>query len=561
MKAIKLLHRVTLPTENPASIAYHPDGIQVADVERGDILLVDYKTGECMSRFSSIVPRPQTISWDGEFLWEYDEETSDLYKHSLTGKGVFHFGQVEGVNTPYYGFAYHDTSLWLLTPDQPEFTVANNHISVIDFPRNIQSEDFEAPTHSCRGLYHDGRYLWTLDVEQSEVFALDPRRGIIITSYELDACDSPSSIIVTEDRIWTLNLRSNELLTYSLDRDVIFSTSGGRHSDVELVYTIRNSGPGTIEEYELFNSLPDNYLHQHILSPSHIVPEATEMLTSQWAEGDGQVVSHRLKNLLPNQEQEVAISFKLETANLKFHIYPHKTGLLDDIPPHISKNYLFQNLKKSPDPELREVVRRAQLLFQTGEREIMEKVEEIVGGEKNPFWIARLLYNYVVSHIKYVLPYTSISARKILSQGKGSCGNHATIYIALCQEAGLPARSIVGFSLWKNDSRLGYLDHEIPEVYLPSYGWIPADTSRFMSLPIYGTHPLTKFRSFATLSDRFFINGFGRDLHSPFARRRHREERLCRVNGPCEPDIRFFMRWKALPSKTWLEWEAPSEVD
>ena len=150
---------------------------------------------------------------------------------------------------------------------------------------------------------------------------------------------------------------------------------------------------------------------------------------------------------------------------------------------------------------------------------------------------------------------TSISSRRILKQGKGSCGNHATLYIALCQAAGLPARSLVGFGVWKDDSRLGYLDHEIPEVFLPGYGWVPADTSRFMSLPVYGTHPLTKFLSFGTLSDRFFVNGFGRDLRSPFARRRHRRERLIYCEGLPSLQERFFMRWGSEPVETWMEFE------
>ncbi|HPZ10264.1 MAG TPA: transglutaminase domain-containing protein, partial [Candidatus Eremiobacteraeota bacterium] len=239
----------------------------------------------------------------------------------------------------------------------------------------------------------------------------------------------------------------------------------------------------------------------------------------------------------------VTVSFDIETLNLKYHLYPHRMGTLDDIPEEIKKQYLIDEMIKNEDEQLREVINKANLLFQTGEKEIRSKVEEILEGEKRTFWIARKLYDFVVDSVKYVLPYTSITSKKILSQGKGSCGNHATIYIALCQVARLPARSIVGFSIWKDDSRLGYLDHEIPEVYLPSYGWVPVDTSRFMSLPIYGTHPLTKFRSFGSLSDRFFVNGFGRDLSSPFARRRHTVEKQIIVEGECVPEERFFMRW------------------
>jgi len=553
MKAVTLLHRVKVPTRSPASIALHKDGIWIADVDDRSIILVDYRTGAKREELKSIVPRPQTISWDGAFLWEYDEETSDLYKHGIFNTPSYRFGRVEGVNTPYYGFSYSGRTLWLLTPDQPEFTVANNQISVIDFPRNIQSETYEAPTYSCRGLCHDGAYLWTLDVEGREIFAMDPVNGEIITSYPLPDCDSPSSIIVTEDRIWTLNLKSNELLTYSLDRHVQVSMSGGRRSHIDIVYTLQNRGPGTIKKLELFNSLPDTYINQRVVVQPRFTPAADYLLESQWDEGVGHVALHEIKDLKPSDDQRIELSFTIDTMNTTYHLFPHKVGHLDDIPAEIKKKYLLSEMMKSPDETQRDIIRKAQLLFQTGEREIRDKVETILRGETNLFWIARRLYNFVVDNIKYVLPYTSISSRKILRQGKGSCGNHATVFIAFCQVAGLPSRSIVGFSVWKDDSRLGYLDHEIPEVYFPHYGWVPVDTSRFMSLPIYGTHPLTKFRSFGSLSDRFFVNGFGRDLLSPFAIKRHTEERLSEVDAPCEPDLRFYMRWQSEPVPTWTD--------
>lgn len=551
MKAIELLYRVKVPTKSPASIAFHNNGIWVSDVDDGSILLVDYHNGSILDEMKSIVPRPQTISWDGTYLWEYDEETSDLYKHGLTTEKSYRFGRVEGVNIPYYGLSYFNRTLWLLTPDQPEFTVSNNQISVIQFPRNIQSETFQAPTYSCRGLCHDGRYLWTLDVDAFEIFAMDPATGVIITSYTLGDCDSVSSIVITEERVWTLNLKSNELLTYSLNREVPCSMSGGRRSTIDIIYTLRNSGPGTVKEVELFNSLPDDYINQRIIQKPNMEPVPDYIMESQWDEKAGQIAVHKIKDLNKAEEQQLKFSYTLDTMNVKFHLYPHKSGNLSDIPDYVKQNYLFAEMMHSDDEMLRDIVRNAQLLFQTGEREIRDKVNEIVGGEKSVFWIARRIYNFVVDNIRYVLPYTSISSRKILNQGKGSCGNHATIFIAFCQVAGLPARSVVGFSIWKDDSRLGYLDHEIPEVYFPYYGWVPVDTSRFMSLPIYGTHPLMKFRSFGTLNDRFYINGFGRDLRSPFARKRHVEERLSMVDGPCEPDLRFYMRWNSSQIKPW----------
>ena len=199
---------------------------------------------------------------------------------------------------------------------------------------------------------------------------------------------------------------------------------------------------------------------------------------------------------------------------------------------------------KGEDLELTRIVKTAQALFQTENKEIKEKVSEILDGETNPYLMARKLYNFVVEKVDYILPYSSISSETILKQGKGSCGNHATIFIALCQAAGLPARSIIGWGIWKDDSRLGYLDHEIPEVYIPNYGWVPADTSRFMALPIKGNAPLDLYRSFGSLSDRFFVNGFGRDMTSESARDYYLNERVTVTDGECRPEYLMFLRWK-----------------
>lgn len=550
--ALRLLHRVSLPVEHPASIAHAADGIWVADIEDGSLTLVHPEDGSTIRRVRAVVPRPQTISWDGEDLWEYDEETSDLYRRSLSAERIRLYGKVAGVKMPYLGMAYRDRTLWLISPDQPYFTVSNNEISVVKFPRRIQAATFEAPTHSCRGLCHDGRYLWTLDVEEAELFAVHPDNGTIITSYHLPGCPSPSSLVVTEDRFWTLDLATNELLTYELDRSVKQTRSGGRRSSVDIVYTFRNAGPGTINELEMAQTLPRDYVNQRVLRRPIITPEPSEVAAGQWDDGvDGEVVVHKIRNLAPGAEERITLSLDVKTVDLQWHVYPHLVGGLDEIPDEIASRYLFERMLAGGDEQLARIVATAQDLFQANDKEIRRQVEEIVDGETNPFWIAKRIYDFVVDKVQYILPYSSISTRKILKQGKGSCGNHATIYIALCEAAGLPARSIIGFGVWKRDSRLGYLDHEIPEVYLPNYGWIPADTSRFMALPIRGTHPLTKYRSFGSLSDRMFINGFGRDMTSPWARRRWSEERLTTCDGPCQPEERFFLRWESMAVETW----------
>ncbi len=545
--ALRLLHKVDLSSKKPASVAFHRDGVWVADIEQAQLLLIDYETGRVKKTMEATSRRPQTISWDGEYLWEYDEVTLNLYKRRLDSSDCQFFGQVEGVLSPYLGLAYHQDTLWLITPDQPFFTVANNLITVVKFPRRIKFETFEAPLYSCRGLCHDGRYLWTLDVEGCELLVLDPLNGQIITSYELPDVSTPSSLAVTEDRVWTLDLKDNTLLTYALDRSVPFTRSGGRRSHVEIVNSHRNNGPGTIKNLDFSQSLPFDYVNQRMLGPVTVTPEPDDRYPLQWEGQGGETVLHRLQNIGPNRERETCISFDVDTFDVAWHVYPHRVGSLGDVPAKVRNRYLFSEMKTGGDETVKEVLKRAQYLFQTEEKMLREKVAQVLGEEQNPFWMSRKIYDFVVDKIGYILPYMSLSSLKILEQSRGSCGNHTTIYIALCQAAGLPCRSIVGFSLWKDDSRLGYLDHELPEVYIPDYGWIPADTSRFMSLPVLGTHPITKYRSFGTFNDRLFVCGFGRDLTSPLAQKYYLEEPLMRCDGECSRADYFFIRWQSKP--------------
>jgi len=544
-KAVEFYKRVPIPTTYPASIANYNDGIWIADIETAKLILIEPESGLIKKQLNANVRRPQTISWDGEFLWIYDELTQMLFKKRLSDNTDYYYGAVPSVNLPYLGISCYGKTLYLISPDQPVFTVFNNKISIIKFPRQIKAETYDAPTHSCRGLYYFNDYLWTLDVENAEIFCIHPDTGTILTSYILPLCKNPSSLIIQKDRIYTIDLKSNELVIFKFNMDVLYEKTLPRKSHVEIVYNIMNPGPGKLIEMEFNQSLPRDFKNQKMLSDIEIFPAPDKKMRSQWDETtEGQVIFHNIRNLVPGDSRDITVKFDIQTWDLKYYIYPHKCKTLLEIPDSIKNKYLFNRLLHSQNKTVKKIAQTAQNLFETQEREIQQKVEEVVGDETNPFWIARKLYDFVVDKVKYILPYSSISSRKILKQGKGSCGNHATVYIALCQVAGLPARSIIGFSIWKDDSRLSYLDHEIPEVYLPTYGWVPVDTSRFMSLPLYGPEPVMKFRSFGTLSNRFFVNGFGRDITSEFAIKKYTEEILPLCDNYTKPQINFFMRWR-----------------
>ena len=133
---------------------------------------------------------------------------------------------------------------------------------------------------------------------------------------------------------------------------------------------VRNPGPGILKEKELSQGLPENYIHQRLIGDLKITPEPDEKIACQWEDKEGVAIINKIKNLMPGEEKEINVGIDIETVNLKYHLYPHRTGTLDDIPEEIKEKYLIIHMAKSTDEELKEVVRKADLLFQTGEKEI-----------------------------------------------------------------------------------------------------------------------------------------------------------------------------------------------
>ena len=90
---------------------------------------------------------------------------------------------------------------------------------------------------------------------------------------------------------------------------------------------------------------------------------------------------------------------------------------------------------------------------------------------------ARLAYEYVASHFRYLNPLTGLHPlSKLLSDGGGDCGNLATIYINLLRAKGIPARHITTV-------RPDGTYHVWADFYLQNWGWIPVDVNMKLDDP------------------------------------------------------------------------------
>lgn len=146
--------------------------------------------------------------------------------------------------------------------------------------------------------------------------------------------------------------------------------------------------------------------------------------------------------------------------------------------------YEFDNISTyvNPDPAM---VDSAQPSFYTGELlphirftpYIKALTKEIVGHETNPLKKARLIYDYITSHIMYsFMPnyFTILDIAEYAATGwKGDCGVQALLFITLCRCAGIPAR-------WQSGLYTHPLDagnHDWAQYYVAPYGWLYADCS------------------------------------------------------------------------------------
>ncbi len=101
--------------------------------------------------------------------------------------------------------------------------------------------------------------------------------------------------------------------------------------------------------------------------------------------------------------------------------------------------------------------------------EIAAKAEKIAGGERNPYFIAKKIFMWVVDNIRYEYPdFESRGASKSLKRLKGDCGEFCAVFVSLCRSQGIPARTVT--CNWLKSG-----GHQWAEVFLPPFGWVPAD--------------------------------------------------------------------------------------
>ena len=109
---------------------------------------------------------------------------------------------------------------------------------------------------------------------------------------------------------------------------------------------------------------------------------------------------------------------------------------------------------------------------------LRREAARIVGNETNPLAKARKIFRWVSANVKWnaedeycVIPSFAL---KGFTAGRGDCGVQGTVFITLCRIAGIPARWQSG---WETKPTSSWGMHDWAEIYIPPWGWLPADAS------------------------------------------------------------------------------------
>jgi hypothetical protein len=427
------------------------------------------------------------LTWDGKYLWIADRESQILYKiDPTTGESI------EAIHAPGFwpmGLAWDDKYLWCVDMDKQQIfkidtksgTVKKTIYCSAEQPQDLAWDgkylwvsdnradkiykidpgdgtvvaSFASPSSSPTGLCFDGNYLWVADRGKDEIYMITDEGDVIVTIPS--PFHVPHGLAWDGEYLWNVDYETDSLYKIKVHDEEFYSAKKEKEVLVEFIHKFGNYGPGTVKKLDFYIAVPTDLRNQKLLGEPEFYPKPANFLTDRWEQ---KFAHYRFTNLEATEFVESLMKVKAKIYELKYYIFPEKVSSLNDIPNDIKKKWLADGSKYCiTDP----VIQKA--------------VKEAVGDEKNPYWMARKIFKYVIARMKYELTGGWERAPVVLSRGSGSCSEYSFVYIALCRAAGLPARYVGSVVQRGEEASWDRVFHRWTEVYIPPYGWIPVDPS------------------------------------------------------------------------------------
>ncbi len=237
--------------------------------------------------------------------------------------------------------------------------------------------------------------------------------------------------------------------------------------NIEIEYVLKNTGQTDLENIRCFISVPQNIVpYQNI---KNFTIKGNEAEISYYYDEDWNLLADFEfieDKLQPGKEIVAALELEVEMPEFNYDP-PGKDMLYYDENDNDVESYTSDDFFIDSDNPV-----------------IIEKTLSVIGNEKNPYEIAKKIYNFVIKTMQYDFyraddkNYDFMYASEILKEKKGVCLDYAILYTAMLRAAKIPARLAGGIpvtAIILEDDKEINIGHEWVEIKLPGYGWIPVD--------------------------------------------------------------------------------------
>jgi len=445
-----ILQVIEAPGPCPKGLAYDGKNLWVADAFDDRIYAIEAATGKVVRSFESPGYKPEGLAWDGQCLWHTDSGENLLYRLDVTTGSATRI--IESSTGDPRDIAWDGEFLWMIDHKQDVLM----RVSPVD---GSAARFFASPASEPAGLTFDGKYLWVTDRMEDRIYLVNPLDGLCLSSLRSYG-PFPYGLAWADGVLWNVDYENREIYKISVFDDDILSKWDERQMALHFVKEFRSYGPGVVKTLDVYLPLPENRDNQSLLGAVEFDSKPLEIIEDDW----GQKIAHfNHRDIQSYGLIKAGWKVKAKIYAAEYFVYPDRVGTVDDIPKEIRDKYLRDGQK-----------------YLIHDTYIQELARKIAGEQRNPYWVARRVMDYLGEHLSYNLkPIGGWNpAPVVLKRGTASCSEYSYCMIALCRAVGVPARYVGAVSRRGDDGWVDSVFHRWVEVYLPPYGWIPFDADK-----------------------------------------------------------------------------------
>ncbi len=460
------------PCRYPSGLAASGEHLYVADWRSAKIHEVGMADGSVTRTLDAPTLKPAGLTSGAERLFISDDH-SGLILALNVDTGIVE-NTIEAPAKSASGLAYADGELFVLAK-RKIYRVLPEDGTILGY--------YDVPDKSCRHLAHDGQYLWIGNRVKDEFYMVAPLTGKVIA---LLAAPGPHSagIAWVDGHLWNVDFQTRQIYQLAVHDQPLYSLWDTRRARVEYLWALNNYGPGMVSDVKLNVAVPMELPNQRLLSEIDYAIPPTRTVDDKWGQ---RCALFDLGTAPAGSKTSLTYAVQAEVSAIRYLIIPERTGTLEDIPAAIREQYTVNGSHYRIDtPYMKDTARK------------------IVGDERNPYWIARKIYDFVIDRLKYEMVGGWDVPEVVLKRGSGSCSEYTYTFVALCRAAGLPARYQGSIVVRGDDASIDEAFHRWAQVYLPNYGWVPVDANKGDA-----RSPADQARGFGELANRFLITTQG----------------------------------------------------